>query len=165
MRLLEEMPSTAAHRRPARRPGQTLAALSAFLVTATAGGVVLVTSGDGDDLTLEDWIASVSSVCARVAEEHPVMTEDTAARTHVGNVSAVGAATRALASAVRDLPVPNSDSAVTGAVIAGDRAQDAWDTLAGSATVGSGELTEAAELTAAFVAEVNSAGADCTSLS
>lgn len=182
MKLLEDMSSVEVRSTPGKRSRVTLAITGGILVVGAATGFLLLstssdlgegsapsdTAGDGTTVELTAWVDGATQACATVAAEHPVLTEGGEARAAVDNIAAVDAGTRALADAVRALPVPTDATAqaqVGEAVALGDQADQAWYGLAGAPDDATAEqLGSAAGLTTAFVTGLVDLGADCAAL-
>lgn len=177
MKLLEDVPSAVAHRPPPRRTKLTLGVAAIFLLVAAIVGVVLIASGGGSDEpagggdprpagTLADWASGVTDACTTVAAEQPIMAQGPEVRLDVANLTAVEAGTNALVGAVHDVPLPAEEAEQAQAnavVVSGDQAAQAWTALTGStAEVTPEQVTQAAELTAGFVAGLTQLGVNCT---
>ncbi|SDT61650.1 hypothetical protein [Jiangella sp. DSM 45060] len=175
MKLLEDVPSAVAHRPPPRRTRLTLGVAAVFLLVAAVVGVLLVASSGSDDTaadsdprpsgTLADWAAGVTDACTTVAAEQPIMAQGPEVRLDVANLAAVSAGTSALVAAVHDVPLPaeEAEQAQAGATVtAGDQAAQAWTALTDTSTeVTQDQVTQAAELTAGFVAGMTQLGVNC----
>lgn len=182
MKLLEDMPSVEVRRAPRRRSRITLAITIGILIAGALAGVAMLANssdlgapadsaagaGDGEPVALATWVSGVTQACASVADAHPVLTEGAPARAEAANIAAVDAGTRALATAVRDLPAPTAEAEsaqTTAAAALGDQADQAWYGLAAAPDDATGEqLTAAAGLTTSFVASLTTLGADCAAI-
>ncbi|MBB5786402.1 hypothetical protein [Jiangella mangrovi] len=177
MKLLEDVSSAVTHRPPPRRTKLTLGVAAVFLLVAAVVGIVLVASSGGSDDTaadsdprpsgtLADWATGVTDACTTVAAEQPIMAQGPEVRLDVANLPAVEAGTRALVGAVHDVPLPAEEAEQTQAnavVVTGDQAAQAWTALTGSTAETTPEqVTQAAELTAGFVAGLTQLGVNCT---
>lgn len=184
MKLLEDMPSVEIHRATGRRSRVTLTVTLAILVAGALAGVIMLTSSgdvgdgaagsgdsaaDGPPVALTAWVDGTVQACATVVTDHPVLAGGDPARTDAANIAAVDAGTRALATAVKALPLPTAadeKAAATAAVALGDQADQAWYGLAAAPDTATAEqLAAASGQTGAFVAGLVELGAaGCASL-
>ncbi len=179
MKLLEDIPSAVAHHPTRRRTGITLLVTVALLVVSGIVGATLMLQGTddtpdgaaggdaGQQVALTEWVDGATQACTAVAAEHPVLTQGQAAYADAANAPAVEAGTRALATAVRDLPRPTEagDNENVGAVVGlGDQADQAWAAVSASGAVTPDLLTQASASTTAFVAGLVELGADCSAV-
>ena len=175
MKLLEDMPSAVTHRPPQRRAWVVLAlGVSLLLVAAIAGALLILQSGDSSDsadaessadVALADWTATASTTCTTVATEHPVLTQATVV---AADVAAMAEGTSALATTIREqtLPAGETERTQIGPVVAlGDKAEQAWQTLASAGTsITTAQITDATAQQAAFVSGLIELGADCSAV-
>lgn len=179
MKLLEDMPSAVAHHPTRRRTGITLLVTLALLIVSGIVGATLMLQGTdessddaagggpGQPVALTEWVDGATQACATVATEHPVLAQGQAAYSDAANAAAVEAGTRALATAVRDLPRPTDagDNEQVSAVVGlGDQADQAWAAVSAAGSVTPDLLVQASGSTTAFVTGLVDVGADCSVL-